>query len=130
MARPSAHATHSIATAILRALLGLAFLAIGAAKLTGQGYTIALFEAIGWGQWFRYLTGALDVIGALLVLSPWVPFYGALLLGCTVGTAVALSIAKLHNNPGAGVALLALAVAVAWLTRPRRSASPQMVEER
>jgi len=37
-----------------------------------------------------------------------------------VGTAVVLSLALLHNNPAAGVALFALAVAVAWLTRPRR----------
>jgi putative oxidoreductase len=123
MARPSARAAHPIATALLRALLGFAFLAIGVAKLTGKAYTIELFAAIGWGQWFRYFTGTLDVAGALLVLSPWLPFYGALLLACTVGTAVALSVVKLHNNPGAGVALLSLALAVAWLMRPRRLAS-------
>jgi len=113
----------SIATWVLRALLGVAFLVIGAAKLTSQPQTVQLFAAIGWGQWFRYLTGALDVTGALLVLSPWMPFYGAVVLGCSVGTAVVLSLALLHNNPAAGVALFALAVAVAWLTRPLAGAA-------
>ena len=120
MTRASAGAGRSIATWVLRALLGLAFLVIGAAKLTSQLQTVQLFAAIGWGQWFRYLTGALDVTGALLVLSRWMPFYGAVVLSCSIGTAVVLSIARLHNNPAVGVALLALAVAVAWLTRPRR----------
>lgn len=106
-----------IAVWVLRVLLGLIFLTIGSAKLTGAAYTIQLFAAIGWGQWFRYLTGALDVTGALLVLSQWMPFYGAVLLACSVGTAVVLSVALLHNNPAVPVAL---AVAVAWLTRPRR----------
>jgi putative oxidoreductase len=110
----------SITTHTLRALLGLAFLVIGAAKLTSQMQTVQLFAAIGWGQWFRYLTGALDVMGALLVLTPWTPFCGAVLLSCTVGTAVVLSVTKLNNNPAAGVVLFALAMTVACLTRPRR----------
>ncbi len=112
--------SRSIATHTLRALLALAFLIIGAAKLTSQMQTVQLFAAIGWGQWFRYLTGALDVMGALLVLLPWIPFSGAVLLSCTAGTAIVLSVTKLHNNPAAGVVLFVLAITVAWLTRPNR----------
>jgi hypothetical protein len=46
---------------VQRVVLGLLFLAIGATKLTGTGGTVPYFAAIGWGQWFRYLTGFLDV---------------------------------------------------------------------
>ena len=38
-----------IITRILRILLGLAFLVIGVAKLTGTVNTVETFEAIGWG---------------------------------------------------------------------------------
>jgi putative oxidoreductase len=44
---------------VLRVILGLAFLLIGATKLTGTANTVEYFDAIGWGQWFRYLTGFL-----------------------------------------------------------------------
>jgi hypothetical protein len=53
-----------IITWLLRVLLGLAFLAIGIEKLTGTMGTIPFFNAIGWGQWFSYATGALDTAGA------------------------------------------------------------------
>jgi putative oxidoreductase len=59
-----------IAIWVLRVLLGLAFLTIGIAKLTGTLYTVQTFEAFGWGQGFRYLTALLDLAGALLVFVP------------------------------------------------------------
>jgi len=39
------------------------FLGIGIEKLTGTMGTIPFFDAIGWGQWFRYASGALDTAG-------------------------------------------------------------------
>jgi putative oxidoreductase len=61
---------HTIATSVFRLALGLGFLAIGAAKLTGSLQTVETFAAIGWGQWFRYVMGLLDIIGALALLVP------------------------------------------------------------
>lgn len=40
-----------IAISVLRVLLGLTFLMIGVAKLTGSLHTVQTFEAFGWGQW-------------------------------------------------------------------------------
>src|SRR5579864_7022484 len=74
-----------IAIWVLRVLLGLAFLDNRAAKPTGSLHTVQTFAAIGWGQWFRYLMGLLDLTGALLVFVPRWTCYGALLLTCTVG---------------------------------------------
>jgi uncharacterized membrane protein YphA (DoxX/SURF4 family) len=111
--------TRKAAITILRVMLGLAFLAIAAVKLTGSLQTPQMFANIGWGQWFRYFTGALDLIGAVLVLLPRSAFYGALILMCTVGFAVILTFAgRIHDSPLAPLALTVIAAAVAWLTRP------------
>jgi putative oxidoreductase len=37
------------------------FLMAGFSKLSGDPQMVGLFEAIGLGQWFRYLTGSLDL---------------------------------------------------------------------
>jgi hypothetical protein len=116
----TAGGTRRIAVTILRVILGLAFLAIAAVKLTGSLQTVQMFENIGWGQWFRYFTGALDLIGAVLVLLPRSAFYGALLLMCTVGFGVVLTVAgRIHDSPVPPLALTVLAATVGWLTRPR-----------
>ena len=107
-----------IAIWVLRVFLGLAFLTIGFAKLTGTLHTVQTFEAFGWGQWFRYLTGLLDLVGALLVLVPRWTCYGALLLTCTVGLATVLSLTRPDLWPALSLTLLA--ATLTWLTRPRR----------
>lgn len=112
----------AVATWVLRVVLGLAFLAIGAAKLTGSAHTVDLFAAIGWGQWFRYMTGALDVLGALMLFWPRWTRYGALLLACTVGSATAFSI-ELHNNPAVPLVLTLLVLTLALLSRSHRDRS-------
>ena len=54
----------------LRILLSIAFLGAGGAKLAGVDMMVMTFDQIGWGQGFRYLTGAIEVIGvALLVVA-------------------------------------------------------------
>jgi uncharacterized membrane protein YphA (DoxX/SURF4 family) len=83
MAAGAASKERTIALWVFRVVLGLLFLAIGATKLTGTWDTVPYFAAIGWGQWFRYLTGLLDVTGAVLLFVPRWTFYGALILTCT-----------------------------------------------
>jgi putative oxidoreductase len=46
------------------------FLMAGANKLSGNEQMVGMFQAIGFGQWFRYLTGSLEVIGGLLLFVP------------------------------------------------------------
>lgn len=52
----------------------IAIWALRAAKLTGSLHTVQTFAALGWGQWFRYLTGLIDLAGALLAQLDWRPF--------------------------------------------------------
>src|SRR5271165_2801381 len=83
----------------LRFILGLAFLGIGIEKLTGTMGTIPFFDAIGWGQWFRYATGVLDTAGALLIFVPRWSSYGAFIITCTVGLGTILCFTKALYNP-------------------------------
>lgn len=73
----------------LKTLAALAFLAAGMAKLAGVEMMIATFEAIGVGQWFRYVTGVIEVVGAITLFIPGVQAFGAALLTATmIGAAV------------------------------------------
>jgi len=95
----------------------LAFVFIGGTKFVGDpnGEWYKIFERIGWGQWFRYVTGAIQVAGALLMLTPWTLTVGAAMLACTMVGAAFVDIFVMH---AAGFALAPLAllgmVAAVW----------------
>ncbi len=104
-----------IITWFLRVLLGLTFLGIGIEKLTGTMGTIPFFAAIGWGQWFRYASGALDTAGALLIFMPRWTSYGALIITGTVGLGTILCFTMALYNPIFPLAMTLLAATLAWL---------------
>lgn len=72
----------------LRALLTLAFVGAGGAKLAGAEMMVATYETVGLGQWFRYLTGIIEIVGAILLWLPNRQVVGAALLGATMVGAV------------------------------------------
>ena len=72
----------------LRILLSIAFLGAGGAKLAGVEMMVMTFDQIGWGQGFRYLTGAIEVIGVVLLWLPRRQVIGAAVLGGTMVGAV------------------------------------------
>jgi putative oxidoreductase len=102
----------------VRILLALAFGAAGIAKLAGVPQMVQVFDAIGLGQWFRYLTGAVEVVGAVLLLVPATGFFGGLLLGATMVSAAATHVLLIGGNPAPALVLGALAAFVAWRLRP------------
>ena len=70
----------NVALWALQVLLAAAFLMVGALKLAGPEMMVKQFETLGLGQWFRYLTGALEVVAAVLLLVPRWSGLGALLI--------------------------------------------------
>lgn len=98
----------------VQVLVALAFLAAGAAKLLGNPDMISLFDAIGVGQWFRYVTGTLEVLGAVLLIVPSQTAFGALLLLCVMAGAILAHLTVLHTAPTAPLVFFALAAAIAW----------------
>jgi putative oxidoreductase len=112
----------NIALWTLQALLALAFVAAGSGKLLGSSDMIALFDAVGMGQWFRYVTGLLEVLGALLLIVPGKTAFGAVLLACVMAGAVVAHLFVLHTAPTPPLVLLALTALVGWGRRPQLAA--------
>ncbi|MFK5978049.1 MAG: DoxX family protein [Rhizobiaceae bacterium] len=69
---------------IAKILLSLAFIAAGFAKLAGVEMMVQTFEAVGVGQWFRYVTGVIEIGSAILLWIPGRQLTGATLLVCTM----------------------------------------------
>lgn len=60
---------------------------------------IEVFTQVGLGQWFRHLTGGIEVVGAVLVLVPSTGLAAALLLGGTMVGAVFTHMAVIGGSP-------------------------------
>src|SRR5258707_10193420 len=81
----------------LQSILAAAFLAAGSAKLAGVPFMVELFDQIGLGQWFRIVTGAVEVVGAVALVVPGLASIGALWLGFTMVCAVTTHVFILHT---------------------------------
>lgn len=93
------------------------FLLAGGSKLAGAPAMVALFDAIGVGQWFRYVTGSIEVVSALALLVPSLAPFGALLLIPTMVCAIATHLFIVGGSPVAATVLLAGTLAIAWARR-------------
>jgi putative oxidoreductase len=102
---------------ILCLLLAFVFLMVGGMKLSSRPVMVQEFNQVGLGQWLRYFTGTLEVIGAVGLLVPKFSRWAALLLaGVLVGALVA-HFTVLDSSPALALILLVLAGLIAWLRR-------------
>jgi putative oxidoreductase len=105
-----------VALWVLQIALAAMFLFSGGSKLAGAPAMVALFDGIGWGQWFRYVTGTIELSAALALLIPSAAVFGAMLLIPTMIGAVAANL-FLGQTPAPPLVLLVLASIVAWARR-------------
>ena len=96
---------------ILRLAVAGVFLSVGADKFYADSLWVKLFNQIGWGDWFRYLTGTLQVTGAVLVVVPRTFLIGIGLLACTMLGAAAVWIVR-FGAPGNAIIPAAILVAL------------------
>ena len=96
------------------------FLMAGSMKLAGAAPMVQMFAAIGIGQWFRYATGAIEVVSAVLLLVPSLAGFAALVLVATMIGAIATHLFIIGGNPLAPVMLLAATGTIAWVKRSGR----------
>ena len=108
---------NAIGAWVLQGLLAAAFLAAGGAKLAGVPMMVQIFDQIGMGQWFRIVTGLVEVAGAVALLVPGFAALGAAWLGATMFFAVLTHFFVLHSSAMPAVILLGLNVLVVWLRR-------------
>jgi uncharacterized membrane protein YphA (DoxX/SURF4 family) len=99
---------------VLQVLLAAAFLGAGGSKLAGAPMMVEVFQKVGLGQWFRYLTGVLEIIAAVLLIVPRTSGLGALLLVPIMIGAVVAHLVVLKDSPTAPLVFLALAAVVVW----------------
>jgi uncharacterized membrane protein YphA (DoxX/SURF4 family) len=95
------------------------FLMVGFLKLSGDVQLVGLFEAIGLGQWLRYLTGTLEVAGAFLLVIPRTSGLGALMLAGVMAGAVITHLFIVGGSPLMAIVLLVVTGIVAWGRRQR-----------
>ena len=91
------------------------FVFSGTLKLIGAPMMVQMFSAIGLGQWFRYFTGALEVISAVLLLVPALARFGAVALAVTMVGAILTHVFVIGGSPAVPIALLAATTTIAWI---------------
>jgi putative oxidoreductase len=106
-----------IASWVVQILAGGMLLMAGIGKLRGTPEMVGAFQAIGIGQWFRILTGTLEVIGAVLIVIPRFIGLGAALLAAVMVGAVATHLFVVGGSPLMALVLLAATGFVLWVRR-------------
>jgi uncharacterized membrane protein YphA (DoxX/SURF4 family) len=113
----------------LRISVALVFAVTGLDKLGHDPHWIHVFTVIGFGQWFRYATGVIELLGGLLFLVPATTSAGAALLIASMSGAMTVQITVLKHPadslyPGIYLAWVLLAYAKLRRTRARPSSTP------
>jgi uncharacterized membrane protein YphA (DoxX/SURF4 family) len=101
----------------LQVVLAALFLFTGGSKLAGAPAMVALFDAIGVGQWFRFVTGLIEVVSAVALLAPAFAPFGALLLMPTMVGAIATHLFIVGGSRALPGLLLLGLIVVDWAHR-------------
>ena len=109
--------TGVIALWVVQIALAGMFLLAGGSKLLGAAPMVALFDAIGIGQWFRYVTGVVEVSSAIALLVPSFAVFGAVALVATMIGAVATHLFIVGGSPAMPAILLIGSALVVWARR-------------
>jgi putative oxidoreductase len=120
-----------VADWVLRTCVAVLFGSVGYEKLWPQPGSpwVTLFAQIGFGEWFMYLTGGLQVLGAILVMVPRTALLGTVLVGSTMLGAIGCHLFLLDTGIGgavfpAGFLGLVIAAARRRLKGPPAAAEP------
>ena len=101
----------------LQIFAALGFIAAGTFKLISNPQMVTIFEQIGIGQWFRYVTGVVEVVGGLALLRAVSAPFGAVLLAATMFFAVLTHLFVIGGSPVPALFLLVVTSTIAWLRR-------------
>ncbi len=107
---------------LLRLVLAALFLFAAFMKLSSQQMMVDEFAVIGLGQWFRYVTGLLELVGAIALLVPSVSVLGAVLLLCVDLGALVAQAFVLHGDVIHTIVIAVLLLVVIYLQRDRLKA--------
>jgi len=94
------------------------FFLTGLDKVSDAPVMVQLFGAVGFGQWFRYVTGTIEIVSAVLLLMPRVAAIGAALLAMTMIGALIAHLTVLPFSPVKPIVLLVMVSIVFSVRRP------------
>ena len=103
---------------LLRGAVGFVFISVGCEKLAAVPGSMwfKLFAQIGWGQWFRDLTGVIQIVGGVLFVLPRTALIGMTMLACTMAGAIFFHVFVL-GDPLSSVIPATLLVAIVAIGR-------------
>jgi uncharacterized membrane protein YphA (DoxX/SURF4 family) len=110
-----------VLTWALRLIVALIFIYEGLDKFGTRRLWIRVFTEIGIGQWFRYVTGSLEIAGAMLLLVPRMTMIAVGLLLCILAGAFLAHVFIIGVGVPHSVIVGVLAAAVAAIGWRHRS---------
>lgn len=117
---------------LLQILLAAVFLYEGIDKFSERRLWLRVFDEIGFGQWFRYFTGVVEVSGAVMLLIPRTTLIAVGLLACTMIGALLVHAFVTGVGPQTmfvGILLVMLStVGATRMNRNRRKARREVIE--
>ena len=116
---PSRDSRNALTDWLLRVAIAIAFAMFGGEKFTDSDHQwLKLFGQIGFGQWFRYFTGAVELLGGALVLIPWTVTAGLAMLAGTMASASLIWVFVLGQPANAVVTgTFCVGLVLFWLNR-------------
>lgn len=108
----------NIVTWIIRIFTAGVFLFFGVRRLISAPDGAGTFAQLGFGDWFRYLIGVLEVLGGIGLLIPLFAGLAAVCLAALmVGASSVEAFVVTDGNPAGPLLCLALSVVIAILMR-------------
>jgi putative oxidoreductase len=104
----------------VRGGIAVASVVLGVEKFSAHSMWPQFFQQVGIGQWFRYFTGVVEILGGVLVLIPWTANAGLALLACTMACAALIWIFVV-GPPANAIICGALFLALSGFLWTRRS---------
>ncbi|TDW70229.1 DoxX family protein [Kribbella pratensis] len=102
---------------VTQVVLAAMFVMASLPKLTGDPVMIELFDAVGAGQWLRYVVGVLELAGAIGLLVPRLCGLAAFGLTMLLVGATLTNIVALGASPAIPLGYLLVAAVIAWFRR-------------
>lgn len=106
---------------VLQVLTGAFFIIASAfPKLIAHSSAVEFFDQMGWGRWFMYLIGVLELAGGVALLIPILSGLAALaFIGLMVGAFITQLAVFNGDNALTPVILLVIMAVIAWGRRGR-----------
>jgi putative oxidoreductase len=104
---------------VFQAALAIQFALAGVSKLLGDQLMVGMFDAIGAGQWLRYLVGTAEIAGAVGLLIPVLSGLAALGLTALMVGATVTNVFVLESDATMPLVFLVVAALIVWGRRSR-----------